>query len=172
MPNPFKRRRSFFDNFFPDLGDFDKFDEMIEEMMKEHFRDFDARNLRSGKPVVYGFSMRVDEDGKPVIQEFGNVQKGKVKGEREPLVDVIDGEKEVTVIAELPGVEKQYLHISTTKNEFSINVTDPNRRFAKKIALPCSVDEKSARAKLKNGILEVVLTKKHPSKKTSEIKIE
>ena len=60
--------------------------------------------------------MKTGPDGKPHISEFGNVKQGRVDGEqsvgpvvkdaREPLVDVMDAEKEIIVIAELPGVEK------------------------------------------------------------------
>ena len=171
------KRKGFFDfdEMFPDLDEIEK---VFEEMMK----DFDQMGpmgvARPRKPLVYGFSMRVGPDGKPHVEEFGNVSpKGveKVRDEREPLVDVINAEKEITVIAELPGVDKKDLHINSGKNSLSISVTDPERKYWKELKLPAEVDGKSAVAKLKNGILEVVLKKLRPEKpklKGTEVKVE
>ena len=70
-------------------------------------------------PIVYGYSMTVGPDGKPVIREFGNVKRGPSKewkeaisDTREPLVDVVEGDKEVRVIAELPGAKKQDIELT------------------------------------------------------------
>lgn len=171
----FRRRKFFeFDDAFPDFGNIEKmFEEMLGEMDALHAEDL----ARPGKPLVYGFSMHVGPDGKPRIEEFGNVssKQQKIKGEREPLVDVIDGEKEVTVIAELPGVDKNEVRLNCQKNSLSISVADPERRFRKELKLPAEVDAKSAKAKLKNGMLEVVLTKLKPSppkEKGSEVKVD
>lgn len=159
-----KRRRFFdLDEMFPDFGNIEKmFGEMMREMNELHAEDL----ARPGKPLVYGFSMHVGPDGKPRIEEFGNVssKQQKIKVEREPLVDVIDGEKEITVIAELPGVDKNEVRLNCQKNSLSISVADPERRFRKDLRLPAEVDSKSVKAKLKNGMLEVVLTKLKPSK--------
>jgi HSP20 family protein len=146
-------------------------------MFEEHFRDFEPpRPSEGGKPLVYGFSMRVDEDGKPVISEFGNTaRQGKQQNAREPLVDLINGERDITVVAELPGVEKKNLQLKVSKNALNIDVTDPERRFAKSVRLPTEVDEKASKASLKNGILEVVLKKRVASKQQhsgESIKVE
>ncbi len=170
-----KRRKLFeFDDLFPD---FDNIEKMFEGMMREMGELRVDEMARPGKPLVYGFSMHVGPDGKPKIEEFGNVssKQQKITDEREPLVDVINGEKEITVIAELPGVDKNSVHINAQKNSLVISVSDPERRYHKDLALPAEVDSKSAKAKLKNGILEVILTKLKPDKpksKGEEIKVE
>jgi len=179
-----RRRRFFeFDEMFPDFGEIEK---MFEEMMKD-FDNMKPVAMQPGKPLVYGFSMRVGPDGRPHVEEFGNVSPKapskenkkvfSIKQEREPLVDVINGEKEVTVIAELPGVDRKDLQLNAEKTSLHIGVTDPKRRFKKQLKLPSEVDVNSAKAKLKNGILEVVLTKKklesaHSKEKRMEIKVE
>lgn len=170
-----RRKRFFdFDDMFPD---FDNVEKMFEEVMKEMDQIRSEDFAKPGKPLVYGFSMHVGPDGKPRVEEFGNMstKEQKIKGEREPLVDIINGEKEVTVIAELPGVGKEELHINAQKNALSIIVSDPERRFRKELKLPAEVDAKSAKAKLKNGMLEVVLTKLKPDKPKAmgnEVKVE
>ena len=78
----------------------DMFSEMIESMPKNHYREErqpDRRVIKRLGPFVYGYSMTLGSDGKPVIREFGNVKPSmrsmpfgvskpslEVKGEREP----------------------------------------------------------------------------------------
>ncbi|MBI5036360.1 Hsp20/alpha crystallin family protein [Candidatus Micrarchaeota archaeon] len=176
-----KRRDPFGNTFFGDgdddpFGDFDeefgRMHEMIEKMLKQSLGSAPSfKEVKSGKPLVYGFSMRVGPDGKPQVEEFGNVRQGKVTKEREPLVDVVDLEKEIRVVAEIPGVSKENIHINTEKKTLSIDVQDPERPFHKIVQLPAEVVEKKSNASYKNGILEVVLEKKRPSKK-GNIRVE
>ena len=104
-PRKFWKRRN---PFFGLFEEFDKMDDIMDEMMKNAFRDMESMK---GKPMSYGFSMKIGPDGKPKIREFGNVkptdEKLEVREHREPLVDVIDHEDKVDILAELPGVEKR-----------------------------------------------------------------
>jgi HSP20 family protein len=154
------RRRGFFsDDFFEEFGNLQ---DLMENMMKE-FTEEGLEHPRENKPIVYGVNIRIGPDGKPQVSQFGNVAKGKVAEEREPLVDVIEESAEVRAVIELPGVSKDSIKLNITENTLSVNVTHPERRFAKTIKLPAKVEEKSAKATYKNGILEVVLRKKEPS---------
>jgi HSP20 family protein len=66
-------------------------------------------------PIVYGYSVKIGQDGKPIVRKFGNVDSSpgfigsgiSVKEQREPLVDIISGSENITVVAELPGVIKK-----------------------------------------------------------------
>jgi len=161
-----KRRRGLFDLF----GDFDIFD--IEEEMKRFMDEFKIDELKSGEPLVYGFNIRVGPDGKPVIQQFGNV-KPTLKGptitdRREPLVDVIERENDITVIIELPGVNKSQIKLNTTDRTLTISAPCEEADFFKEIKLPAPVNSKSAKATYKNGVLEVCLEKKEKSKPKAE----
>jgi HSP20 family protein len=157
---------SFFDDDFPDVfGDMGSFHDMFDELMKKSMHGLSHVQNQPGKPLVYGFSMHVGPDGKPRVEQFGNVQKGKVSNEREPLVDVLDGVKEVRVLAELPGVEKKDIHMDSIKGVLHLRVSDADRPFAKDVRLPMGTDEKSAKATYKNGILDVVFKKKAGHKK-------
>lgn len=118
---------------------------------------------RSSRPYVYGFSMSVGPEGKPMIREFGNVQRGRVgpriREEREPLVDVMEEEKDLVIVAELPGVEKEDINLHVTENHLTVSVETPERKYHEELRLPMKVDSKSARASHKNGVLEVRLKK-------------
>jgi HSP20 family protein len=134
-----------------------------------------SKTIRYG-PYVYGFTMRTGPDGKPIIEEFGNVRppsRELPSGEREPLVDVIEDEKQVTVIAELPGVEKEDIKVKASGKNLSIKVDTPERKYSKNIALPAEVKSESAKASYKNGVLEIRFEKKAPTKEAgTEIKVE
>ena len=134
--------------------------ERIDRLMREAFANVEDMKVEPGRSFVYGFSMQTGPDGKPVVKEFGNVPKSgaaHMPGEREPLVDVIDGESEVTVIAELPGVEKEDIDLNADERSLSIIVDAKERRYHKELRLPADVDPDSIKAAYKNGILEVKL---------------
>jgi HSP20 family protein len=127
-------------------------------------------------PFVYGFSMSVGSDGKPVIREFGNVEPSSrgplVKEEREPLVDVMDTGQEVVVVTELPGVEKEEIKLDATDKSLRISVDSAKRRYLKELDLGHLVDPRTAKATYKNGVLEVRFMKSDEKKPTRPISIE
>ncbi len=169
------KKKSFFedDDMFSDFDDISK---MMNEMMKRAFQgSFSIESGTENKPMVYGFSMKVGPDGQPKMEEFGNVQpkEKRVKQEREPLVDVIDKEKEISVIAEMPGVEKKDISVAVKEKGSKLVIDVPNQ-FYKEIELPSHVKD-TAEAHYKNGVLEVNLAKlkpSHPQVKQGKIKID
>ena len=154
-----KRRYPWFDVF----EEFDRLEEMMDEMTRHAFEEEPSEKLGAFRPYVYGFSMSLGPDGKPVIREFGNVQSGRfgpqLREEREPLVDIMEESDEVVVVVEIPGVEKDDINLNTTEDHLTISVENPDRKYRKELALPARVDHKSARASYKNGVLEVRLKK-------------
>ncbi|MGD8505478.1 MAG: Hsp20/alpha crystallin family protein, partial [Candidatus Bathyarchaeota archaeon] len=137
--------------------------------------------VRELGPFVYGYNMTIGPDGKPKIQEFGNVKPSlkpapfgiskprlDVREEREPLVDLMATDKEVKVIAELPGVEKEDIKLHGTEDTLTISVDTPKRKYYKELELPAKVDPKSAKTSYKNGVLEVTLKKTEKKKPKGE----
>jgi len=179
----YRRRRS---PLFRGWGfeDVDKIFEEMEKMMEEEFRDFasrvpkdyvrerklpDGSTTREFGPFVYGYSMKVGPDGKPEIREFGNVKPRRnglphVREEREPLVDIVEADGEIQVVAELPGVEKQDIKLSGTEDTLTITVDTPQRRYFKEVSLPGKVRVREARSQYKNGVLEVRLPRARDGK--------
>lgn len=175
-PEWYRKRRS---PFFRDWGfdDVDKIFEEMEKMMEEEFRDFasrvpkdyvrerrlpDGSTAREFGPFVYGYSMKVGSDGKPKIREFGNVKPRRnglphVQEEREPLVDIVETNGEIQVVAELPGVEKEDIKLSGTEDTLTIMVDTPQRKYFKEVSLPGKVRVREAKSQYKNGVLEVTL---------------
>jgi HSP20 family protein len=127
----------------------------------------DGSTAKEFGPFVYGYSMKIGPDGKPEINEFGNLKKSlkgpEVKEEREPLVDVIETPAEVRVIVELPGVEKTDIKLHGTEDSLTISVDTAQNKYYKEVELPVKVKVKEATSTYKNGVLEVVLPKASPS---------
>jgi HSP20 family protein len=181
FPEWFKRRRKDKDPFF---GDIDEMFREMEKKMEEEFKNFttkvpkdyvrerklpDGSTAKEWGPFVYGYSMKIGPDGKPEIQEFGNLRKSlkgpEVKEEREPLVDVIESENEIRVVAELPGVEKTDIKLHGTEDTLEISVDKDHYKYYKDVELPAKVRVKEAKSTYKNGVLEVVLPKSEAPKK-------
>ena len=170
------RKRRAKDPFFSDIDEM--FREM-EKMMDEELKNFtekvpkeyvkerklpDGSTVKELGPFVYGYSMKIGADGKPEIQEFGNLKKGlkgapQVKEEREPLVDIVDTDGEVHVVVELPGVEKSDIKLYGTEDSLTISVDTSQSKYYKEVELPIKVRVKEANSSYKNGVLEVVLPK-------------
>ena len=162
---------------------FDLFDEMVREMEEEMER-FEREFMRLGSeegakvygPYVYGFRITVGPDGKPKIEEFGNVKnyKGKpiISEEREPLVDVIEKGDEIRVVAEVPGVNKDQIKVRVSGNKVVIQAQGEDRKYYKEVELPAEVDDKSAKATYNNGVLQITLKKKAQQETGTEVKVE
>jgi HSP20 family protein len=178
------------DRWFSDIDEmFERmFQDMAKGMPKEHVTERklpDGSTIRQYGPYVYGYSMSIGPDGKPSIQEFGNVKPSKRPGafgfeqpalepmnSREPLVDVINEPQQVRVVAELPGVEKPEIKTSITEDALTIKVDSTPHKYYKEVQLPAGVDPDSSKASYNNGVLEIVLQKTRPKMRGKEIKID
>jgi HSP20 family protein len=161
-------RDIFNDNRIRDIFNDDKVMDDIKKMAEEMMKMF--TNAQPGKPIVHGYKIEFGPDGKPQIEDFGNRSIRSPEGvpsiseELEPLTDVIEGENEVAITVEIPGVEKEDINLVATENTLEIKVDSPKRKYHKRIDLPCNVKTKSTKATYKNGILDIVLDKKEKKK--------
>lgn len=104
-----------------------------------------------------------------------------------PKVDVIDRDNEVVVKAELPGVDKKDVDVSVTRNTVTIKGTTSHEEkeekgdyyrsemsrgsYSRTVMLPSDVAEDKAKAKFKDGVLELTLPKLEKAKRRN-IKVE
>lgn len=100
---------------------------------------------------------------------------------RFPSVDVVDRDKEIQVKAEVPGFDREDLSVTVTDRTLTIKGEsrkeeereegDLHRReirsgsFSRTLTLPDDVDGAKAKAKYKDGLLELTLPKRRRSKK-------
>ena len=151
-----------------------------ERMPKELIREYETPEggkVREVGPIVYGYSVTIGPDGKPHVKEFGNVKPvagetaPQLTSEREPIADVVKTDKEVKVIAEIPGVSKQDIKINAFDNSVEISTEGAKRKYHKVIDLPQEADTATAKSSYNNGVLEIMFSKK-AKPKGKEIKVE
>lgn len=158
------------------LGDFipeeiiQQIEEMMERMMSEmnqgafldpeKFQEL-LRNPGGINPMTFGFSMKVGPDGKPMMQRFGNTPStpGVEEHTLEPLVDVVEENDEIIVVAEVPGVERDEIKVRIKGTSLTIHANNPERPYHKVIELPSKVKKDEAKSAIRNGVLEVRLKK-------------
>lgn len=168
-----KRRRNLFDDVFGE-DSFEDIEEMINHMLNEMGVNMDDL---SNAPSVYGFSVSKRPGEEPEIREFGNVlpeasdrmpegQRIQI-GEIKPLVDILETEDSVHVVAEMPGIEKEDIHLDATDSAVELKATRGERNYSEYLELPVKIDPDSAKATYKNGVLEVIFRRQEPVRKTS-----
>jgi len=120
-----------------------------------------------------------------LIRSFGSLESFE-EVESFPI-DISETENEIIVRADLPGFSKDEVSVNATENALTIEAGHKEERrergekyyiverrvgsLRRVISLPLEVDPEKAKAKMKDGVLEVILPKKE-KKKGKEIKVE
>ncbi|TFG12611.1 MAG: hypothetical protein EU535_05995, partial [Promethearchaeota archaeon] len=113
-----------------------------EEIMKEFMKNRDKFGFKG--PIMYGFNINFGQDGKPIIDSFGNIKKTpysskpKVKKVREPLIEVNEDIENIIVIAEMPGVTRDDIELKATPRSIAIKTKEGavGRKYYKEVDLP------------------------------------
>ena len=158
------------------------FNNEINRIFKEMSRSFGSvddifealqnTNGASG-PIYYGYTMTVGPDGKPVIQEYGNVKPDilptvgscgcasqshePIAEKREPLIDTLVDDKEQTlkIVAEMPGVEKTDVKVVVDEDIIHIDAEHGEKSYHVNVPIQHKVESDSPKATYTNGILEL-----------------
>ena len=176
----FKRIKSNYPYFMPIFNDLfkdlDGFEEIFREFEHEMNDDLvnminkiESEDRHRSEAFIYGYSINIDENGKAEINEFGNIKSSsegeenlEVSESREPLVDIIEGKNAVTVVIELPGVEKSDIKVEI-KESIIFVTTINSKNYYKEVPLTGKIIANSARARYNNGILEIIINKDNKS---------
>ena len=141
----------------------------------------DGSTVKEFGPAVYGYSISRGPDGKPMIREFGNIRppirplepqkpplrprvpfslstpQDEAEENQELLVDTLEGNETVEVVAELPRVDRSDIQMKCDGGSLTINVDRGKQRYSRRVELPAEVDSNNIEASYKNGVLRVVL---------------
>ncbi len=104
-----------------------------------------------------------------------------------PAVDIYEDEHNVTLTAELPGIEDKDLDISLENGVLTVSgerkmeneekqdnfhrIERSYGRFTRSFTLPPTIDENGVKAEFSNGVLKITLAKREEAK-PKQIKIE
>lgn len=113
--------------------------------------------------------------------------KGALSMMRSPLTDLEETDKEVIAKFEMPGIDKKDIQLNVTPDKIEVKVEKKQeakvekkgfyreersyRGFYRTMALPSEVIPEKAKAKYKDGVLEVTIPKTQSQKK-NKIEIE
>ena len=165
----FWRRRRSIEELFDEI--MREFEDLFWGLEREMIETFERGGVR---PIVYGVRITIGPDGRPIVEEFGNVRRiGRrpvISEEREPLVEVHEEDNKVTVIAELPGVDKEDIDVRVVDNKLIIKAKGKDRKYYKEVELPEDIKPETARAQYRNGVLEVTIERKKPKIEIEEEK--
>ncbi|AHE66405.1 Hsp20/alpha crystallin family protein [Legionella oakridgensis] len=106
-----------------------------------------------------------------------------------PAVDIKEKKDKYIVVADIPGVEKDDIHVSLENNTLTIKgerrsekkeekegysrIERVHGQFYRRFVLPETTDESKIQAKYKKGVLEVIIPKKENAKsKKVEVRVE
>ncbi len=111
----------------------------------------------------------------------------KLQKTRKAIVDMTQDEKNITIVAELPGLNKDNVNLKVTEDSIEITAENKNEdeikeenwirrersytKYYRKLKLPNKVIAEKASAKYKNGVLELTIPKAEDSSQ-HEVKIE
>lgn len=112
---------------------------------------------------VFGFSVKMGLGGGPdfQVEPFGNVRRDRSTGEsvveevREPLVDVFDEGDRLLIVAEMPGVEPEDIHVGIVGRLLTITAERADRKYRKSIEVPQGTQRDRLSVSCNNGIVEI-----------------
>jgi len=160
----------------------DEFNRIFKKMsnsffnIDDIFEEFKTKGSSQG-PYYYGYTMTVGPDGKPIVKEYGNAKPELVSAPntREPIVDTIIDEKEklVKLVAEMPGVDKSDLKVVVQDKSVNLSAEHGEKKYQVNVPIQYKVEESSAKASYKNGILELIFKLAEDEKpKSTTVEVE
>lgn len=159
------------------MDNFSEINKLIARFLEDVAKDFsDSSAVGPGsQPIIYGFNIRIGQNGEPIVNNFVNVKpmepKVKFSEEREPLVDIIDVEDVITVLAEMPGIDRKSIKVTASPDEIIIEAKDGNRSYNKAVRLPETIDPQKSESRFHNGVLQLNFKKSTKANKTAVIRV-
>lgn len=133
-----------------------------EQLKRSGVLDMTTSKGKDAK-AVYGFSVKMglNDDEEPRVEPFGNVHRDTQTGETtvqevsEPLVDVIEEDDHILVLAEMPGVADEHVTLELNGDVLTLHAESGSKKYHKEIVLPRSFETEAMQRACRNGILEV-----------------
>lgn len=113
------------------------------------------------------------------------VERTKAKRTFVPVVDIMDTEKDIVLVADMPGLDENSVDITIEKNILTINGSVEERAyegkslvyseyrigdFSRSFTLNDEIDKDNIQATVKNGVLRLNLPKAKPTTKKIAVK--
>jgi HSP20 family protein len=135
-----------------------RFIEMLQKILQ--------REMKFNKQFTHYLNTNILPVWSPKIQEINprhfNTGDKELKNivEGEGSIDIMEGEEDVSVTVEIPGVEKKDIDLYLTEESLEITVDGNILNYHRLLNLPCDVDVETVESTYKNGVLDIVVKKK------------
>ena len=113
---------------------------------------------KSSHPYAFRGNIRRNNVRYPYIRIIKSrriYRKSPFRRELEPLLDVLESEETVTVVAALPGFKKEDINLYVKDDRLIISASTMDERYYKSLKLPSEVEAKPIYSSYKNGVLEL-----------------
>ena len=115
---------------------------------------------------IYGFTIKSGLGGdSPRIEPFGNIRKDRESGRsvvqevREPVVDLFEEKDHVSIVAEMPGISVEDVHIAVEDDLLTIAATHGEKKYRKEVLLPAIYAREKMRITCNQGVVEIKCVK-------------
>lgn len=126
--------------------------------------EFTVPSKKGGVKGVYGFSVKMGlgEKGSQIkVEPFGNIRKDKKTGEavvqeiHEPLVDVFEEDGATTLVAEMPGVGPEDIHLEARDDVLTLAAHKGEKKYRKEVLLRHAIAKDRIQVTCNNGIVTI-----------------
>ena len=142
------------------LGELAEKGEQLSKNGEFNMKDKQGNDLKG----VFGFSVKTCLGGDEVkVEPFGNIRRDKSTGEsvvqeiREPMVDILEEDKYILVVAEMPGIGREDIQVELNDDILTISAQKKDKKYRKEILLPGSFSQDKMTVSCKNGVTEIKL---------------
>ncbi|MGD0729431.1 MAG: Hsp20/alpha crystallin family protein [Candidatus Micrarchaeaceae archaeon] len=155
------------------FNNMDEVNTLIQKLVKEMIASNTLnQEAMQNNPLVYGFNIRVDRNGISLIEkDEKEPQSNKLEESREPLVDIIDKDDYIVIMAEVPGVDKANIKLVLEKGKLNIAASGTSRNYNRDVILSADIDMPYSHAIYNNGVLEINLKKGYYKGNDNKIRI-
>ncbi len=138
---------------------FEQLNELMKRLMEQGLKEQGDQN----RPFAYGFKIILHEAGKPETpaEEAAPAAapaESSSEGTIEPIAEMYTTDDDVTVAIDLPGVERESIHLSLINGTLTI-IAGTSQLTS--VEIP-TVDADSMQSNYKHGVLEVKFSRGKP----------
>ncbi|MDF2543917.1 MAG: hypothetical protein K0S47_3635 [Herbinix sp.] len=154
-------------NFFSLFTGLDKLIHVVADMAENNKDEVllkgDIKSNQNKNIGKYGINVKLGTDKLDHFHEFQFSDKQK-KDENKmktitPVTDLFDEEDNVTIVVELPGVEKDDIELNLDKNIITITASKKDTLFSKQITLGFIPEYSKVKENFQNSIYSVMISK-------------
>ncbi len=128
------------------------------------FRDFsEAKDVKTPE-AFRNKNSGIKRRTYPYKYRLPRTHKGRAWKEPEPLIDVLEEDDEIIIVAGFAGFKRENLRIQVKDQQLTLSAEAIDRKYHKSLNLPRRVILDSTRTRYKNGVLEIRLRKAPRSK--------